>query len=94
MFNDFLNRIEWIAKKKGKQIIKIDRFYPLSKTCSICVWINQDLTLSVREWTCFDCGSDHNRDKNAAINIKMVGASTFNGVPIRSVFDRQGTLVH
>ena len=93
-FNDFLNRIEWIVKKKGKQIIKIDRFYPSSKTCSVCGWIDQNLTLSAREWTCSDCRSDHNRDKNAAINIKMVGASTVNGAPVRPVFDRQGAFAH
>ena len=52
----------------GKEIIKINRWYPSSKTCCECGWINQDLNLSVREWTCKN-GHVLDRDLNAAKNI-------------------------
>jgi putative transposase len=54
------------------QIIKINRFYPSSKTCCECGWINQDLNLSVREWTCNN-GHLLDRDLNAAKNILKEG---------------------
>jgi putative transposase len=50
----------------------IGRFDPSSKTCSECGWINQELTLKDREWTC-QCGKIHDRDENAAINIRNFG---------------------
>lgn len=58
----------------GKQVIEIGRFYPSSKTCSSCGVVNGDLKLSDRNWKCGDCGSEHDRDLNAAINIAMEGA--------------------
>ena len=48
-------------------------FYPSSKTCCECGWINQDLNLSIREWTCQNCGTTHDRDQNASINILKEG---------------------
>ncbi|MBE9000765.1 transposase [Nostoc sp. LEGE 12447] len=73
---DFLNILEWIAKKKGKLVVYIDRWYPSSKTCSCCGHILETLDLSVREWRCPSCQSVNGRDENAARNIQMVGAST------------------
>lgn len=71
MFRDFLSYKMFEA---GKQLIKIDRWFPSSKMCHVCGCINQDLKLSDRTWTC-DCGAILNRDQNAAINIKNVGLS-------------------
>jgi putative transposase len=65
------------AKNNDKQVIEIDRFYPSSKTCSCCGYIKNDLTLSVREWTCPNCGKHHDRDVNAAINILLEGKRMF-----------------
>jgi putative transposase len=65
------------AKNNDKQVIEIDRFYSSSKTCSCCGYIKNDLTLSVREWTCPNCGKHHDRDINAAMNILLEGQQMF-----------------
>lgn len=57
----------------GKQVVLIDRFYPSSKTCSVCGYKKQDLKLSDRFWTCPECGEHHDRDINAARNILLEG---------------------
>jgi putative transposase len=54
-------------------IHEIFRFYPSSKTCSICGYIKQDLSLDIRHWTCPECGYLHDRDINAARNILLEG---------------------
>jgi len=73
---DFLQILEWVAKKKGKQVIYINRWYPSSKTCSCCGHVLDELDLSVRRWRCPSCHQVNDRDENAAINIKRVGSST------------------
>jgi len=60
----------------GVNLLKIGRFEPSSKLCSKCGMINNDLTLSDREWVCPNCGSKLDRDINAAINIKRFGLNT------------------
>lgn len=57
----------------GKQVISINRYEPSTKTCSKCGYINNNLTLDDRSWTCPNCNSYHDRDINAAINIKNFG---------------------
>lgn len=52
------------------QIVLIDRFFPSSKTCSVCGEINENLTLADREWTCEGCGTCHDRDHNASVNLE------------------------
>ncbi|BAZ03969.1 IS891/IS1136/IS1341 transposase [Calothrix sp. NIES-3974] len=75
-FGEFLQILEWIAKKKGKQIVFIDQWYPSSKTCSNCGHVLEKLDLSVRKWRCPSCQSVNGRDENAAKNICAVGTST------------------
>ena len=75
-FGEFLKILEWVATKKGKQVVFIDRWYPSSKTCSNCGHVLKELDLDVREWRCPSCQSINGRDENAAINIQRVGAST------------------
>jgi len=65
----FVTMLEYKAEWYGKNILKIGRFEPSSKTCSVCGSVNKELTLKDREWTC-SCGTLLNRDVNAAINIK------------------------
>lgn len=76
-FASFLNKVEYLAQKNGKQVVKIDRFYPSSKTCGHCGYVYKGLQLKERSWLCPECGVAHDRDLNAANNIKKVGASTF-----------------
>jgi putative transposase len=75
-FGEFLQILQWVATKKGKQVVFIDRWYPSSKTCSNCGHVLETLDLSVRQWCCPSCQSVNGRDENAAINIRAVGAST------------------
>jgi putative transposase len=65
----FVNMLEYKAEWSGKNILKIGRFDPSSKTCNNCGAINKELKLQDREWTC-TCGTILNRDINASINIK------------------------
>ena len=69
----FINFLEYKAIWNDKKIIKIDRFFPSSKTCSKCGYINQSLKLDIREWTCPSCKSKHDRDLNASKNILNEG---------------------
>lgn len=71
MFRNFLN---YKLFERGKQLIKINKWFPSSKMCHVCGCINKDLKLSDRVWTC-ECGEILNRDQNAAINILNVGLS-------------------
>jgi putative transposase len=73
---DFLDILEWVAKKKDKQVVYIDPWYPSSKTCSGCGHVLDKLDLSVRRWRCPCCGATNDRDENASVNIKRVGVST------------------
>lgn len=61
------------ALVNGKQIVFVDRFYPSSKTCSVCGYKKRDLRLNDREWVCPKCGTKHDRDINAAMNILLEG---------------------
>jgi putative transposase len=67
-WSSFVTKLEYKAKWYGKEVIKIDRFFPSSKTCSDCGYIKESLDLSERSWTCV-CGSSHDRDVNASKNI-------------------------
>ena len=78
-FADFVKKLVYIAKRKGVKIKCIDKWYPTSKTCSVCGAVNEALNLRDRTWQCNDCGTLHDRDRNAAINIFRVGASTHAG---------------
>jgi putative transposase len=71
-WSKFTTMLNYKMNWKGGYLIKIDRWFPSSKLCNVCGQINSDLTLADRSWTC-DCGTIHNRDKNAAINILKEG---------------------
>lgn len=69
-WSTFVTMLEYKSDWDGKNILRIGRFAPSSKTCSCCGYINKELTLKDREWTCPKCDSVLDRDVNAAINIK------------------------
>ena len=75
-FGEFLQILEWVATKKQKQVVFIDRWYPSTKTCHNCKHLLESLELSVRLWRCPLCQIVNGRDENAAKNIQAVGAST------------------
>ena len=72
-FGMFLTLLEYKCSWYGVNLIKIDRFAPSSKTCGKCGYIYKGLKLSERSWTCPECGTHHDRDFNAACNIKEFG---------------------
>ncbi len=75
-FFEFRRQLEYKAVQRGGMIVVADRWYPSSKTCSDCGHQLEALSLSVREWSCPACGSIHNRDVNAAINLKNLAVSS------------------
>lgn len=72
-FSMFRSQLEYKCNWYGKELVVIDRFYPSSKTCSCCGWKNENLKLSDRVFKCNNCGSELDRDLNAAINIQRLG---------------------
>jgi putative transposase len=72
----FVQKLEYKGDWTGKTILKIGRFEPSSKLCHVCGYQNKDLTLNIREWKCPSCNTSHDRDINAAINIKQIAPGT------------------
>ena len=72
-FYKFKEILSTKALANDKKVLLVDRFYPSSKTCSVCGYKKQDLKLSDRSWVCPQCGTKHDRDINAAVNILLEG---------------------
>ena len=69
-WSSFVTKLEYKAEWFGKTILRIGQFEPSSKLCNVCGYHNSELSLKDREWTCPNCKTPHDRDINAAINIK------------------------
>lgn len=72
-WSEFVRQLEYKAQWYGRTLVGIDRWYPSSKRCSDCGHTAPKMPLSVREWTCPECGSIHDRDVNAARNVLAAG---------------------
>lgn len=75
-FFEFRRQLEYKAAMRGGKVVVADRFYASSKTCSSCGYKLEALPLALREWTCPECGAIHDRDVNAAINLKNMAVSS------------------
>lgn len=79
-FASFINMVDYKAQRKGKACLKADRYDATSKTCHVCGKAVARLPLSVREWVCDACGTTHDRDINAAQNVKAFALLRAQGV--------------
>jgi putative transposase len=81
-FGAIRRQLEYKSLRYGNKLIIANRWYPSSKMCSNCHWINHSLTLKERNWDCKNCGVSHDRDINAAINLKRLATET--ALPVAS----------
>ena len=72
-WSTFVTMLNYKCNWYGKVLVKINRFFPSSKTCSNCGHKEDKMPLNIREWTCSSCGCQHDRDLNASINILKEG---------------------
>lgn len=72
-WSTLVGMIEYKAEEAGRTVIKIDRWFPSTKRCSECGYVTESKPLSVRSWTCSRCETSHDRDVNAAKNIRTAG---------------------
>jgi putative transposase len=81
-WSSFVTKLEYKAEWYGKTILRIGQFEPSTKICNICGYHNKKITLADRKWQCPDCGETHDRDVNAAINIKKFALNKQNLIGI------------
>jgi putative transposase len=72
-WSEFTRQLKYKCEKEGKTYLEIGRFFPSSKTCHVCLNQIGSLSLEMRSWTCSSCNTKHDRDINAAINIRDEG---------------------
>ena len=73
-WGEFVRMLEYKMARLGKHLVKVDRFFPSSQLCSSCGYQYKELTLDEREWNCPGCGTRHDRDINASLNLRREGA--------------------
>ena len=74
---EFLSMLEYKSEWYGRTFTKVDKDFKSTQTCHVCGYVNEELegfeSLSIREWTCPECHTHHDRDNNASVNIKIEG---------------------
>lgn len=95
-WTEFVGMLEYKAEWAGRTVVRVDRFFPSSKTCSSCGFVVEKLPLNIRAWNCPHCGIHHDRDVNAAINIlaagRAVSACGVDGRPTAGYRQRHSTV--
>lgn len=81
-WSSFVTKLEYKAEWYGKTILRIGQFEPSTKICNVCGYYNKEITLADREWICPDCNTNHDRDINAATNIKKLALDKQNLIGI------------
>ena len=82
-WSELVRQLQYKGEWAGRSVIAIDPFFPSSKRCSCCGFVMQKMPLDVRKWHCPECGADHDRDVNAARNIKAAGLAVLaHGEPV------------
>ena len=84
----FVNFLQYKLDREGKVLVEIDRWFPSSKLCSNCHYQVGEMPLDVRTWICPSCGTHHDRDGNAAINIRAEGIRLLSVLGTRTAADR------
>ncbi|TWI45633.1 putative transposase [Pseudomonas duriflava] len=72
-WGELVRQLEYKGAWAGRQVVAIDRWFPSSKRCSGCGFVMDSMPLNIRLWTCPECKAEHDRDVNAALNIKAAG---------------------
>jgi putative transposase len=99
----FVNFLSYKLEHKGEKLIRIDRWFPSSKLCSSCLYQMGEMPLEVRSWTCLSCGSHHDRNSNAAKNIRAEGirvlwalgaSNSADGGEVRPTLERKFKMRH
>ncbi|EFA0801865.1 transposase [Escherichia coli] len=82
-WGEFVRQLEYKSEWSGRSVVAIEQFFPSSKRCSDCGYTMPKMALNVRSWVCPECGANHDRDVNAAKNIKAAGlAALAHGEPV------------
>jgi putative transposase len=90
-WGELVRQLEYKASWYGRTLIKVDRFFPSSKTCSACGHVMDSMPESIRDWECPSCGARHDRDINAARNVLAAGlAVTACGAPVSPISQKRG----
>ena len=89
-FGEIARQLEYKCRWYGRGFVKVPRFYPSSKTCNHCGYVNHALTLKDREWICPNCGKEIDRDFNAALNILAEGKRILSGCGAQSDVKQKG----
>jgi putative transposase len=88
-WGEFVRQLEYKAEWYGREVIKISQWEPSTRKCSGCGYRMKEMNLSVRAWTCPSCGMAHDRDVNAAINIRVAGLAILAKTASRELVERR-----